>query len=215
MEIVRMILIIALGIVFAIASLVFGKIYYQKRFDKVLDIKFVWYIVLPCICGLSAYMFERYGYGITKEIRLLFLMAALFIIGEIDSREQIIPNKILIVLLILRTVLLIVDCICYPQEILAILLSAGLGMIYGSAVFLIARIFTKKSIGMGDIKLFGVIGYYLGSSSIFPALIVSLIVAMVYGLSRVIRKKMTVKDSISFGPSIAIGTILVMFLGVN
>lgn len=201
------------GIVTGLLTIYFGSRYYKGRFEKEIEkIKF-YYLLTALLCGMAGWLFFEYGYGITKALRLIILAAALVIIGKIDSLERIIPNLFILYLAVMRTIILVADCVGNMSQAGIILSSAVLGIVYGSVVFIIARIFAKGSIGMGDIKLFAVIGYYLGSTSVIPAIIMSLLVAMVYGIIMVCRKKMTMKDTISFGPYIAIGTILVIIIG--
>lgn len=190
--------------------------YYTKRFDEKIKNIYRIYICSAAICGMVGFLYstDAYGYGITKAIRYFVLIAALIMLGKIDNLKLIIPNGILIFLIIVRTIILVTDLIEHSSFAFLILSSAGLGIIYGSIVFLIVRLFAKKSIGMGDIKLLAVVGYYLGSTSIIPALVVSLIIAAVYSLIMLIRKKMTLKDTFSFAPYIAAGTIIILTLGV-
>lgn len=201
------------GIVTGFLTIYFGSRYYKGRFEKEIEKISLYYFFTVLLCGTAGWLFYEYGYDMTKALRLIILAAALVIIGKIDSLEKIIPNLFIAYLAVVRTILLVADCVGNMSQAGIILSAAVLGIIYGSVVFIIARIFAKGSIGMGDIKLFAVIGYYLGSTSVIPAIIMSLLVAMFYGIMMICRKKMTMKDTISFGPYIAIGTILVIIIG--
>lgn len=204
---------IIVGVVTGLLTIYFGSRYYKQRFEKEIEKIGVYCFFTALLCGTAGWLFYEYGYDITKALRLIILAAALVIIGKIDSLERIIPNLFIVYLAVMRTILLTADCVANMSQAGIILSAAVLGILYGSIVFIIARIFAKGSIGMGDIKLFAVIGYYLGSTSVIPAIIMSLLVAMVYGIIMICRKKMTIKDTISFGPYIAIGTIIVIIIG--
>ena len=99
-------------------------------------------------------------------------------------------------------------------DVMVIVLSSVLGIVYGSVIFLVIRLFSKDSIGMGDIKLFSVIGFYIGSTAILPAMFITSIFALVYGVVMIARKAISKKDTMSFGPFIAAGTIVTMILGI-
>lgn len=195
-------------------TLLGGSRYYQRRFEKEALFQIRHYIAYALLLGAAPFLFWDYGYGVLKILKLLILMSMLIVIGKIDKQERIIPNMLLLILIICRFLLLVGELLSYPQQGFVILLSIFLGMVYGSVIFLVAKLMVPKSIGMGDVKLFGVIGAYLGSSGIFQAMVVSLFIAMIYGLIMIVRKKLTMKDSLTFGPYIAIGTILVLILGV-
>ena len=76
----------------------------------------------------------------------------------------------------------------------------------------LCRICIKNSIGYGDIKLFIVIGLMLGLEGIWGAVFMSLLVSFFVALFLLICKKKKRTDSIPFGPAIALGTFLSVFL---
>ena len=96
---------------------------------------------------------------------------------------------------------------------LDILKSAGGGMLLGFLIFFLARIFSRKSVGMGDVKLAAVLGWYLGGSLIWFDIVVSLSLAALYSIVQLILKKLNMKDSIPLAPFFSVGTILILLLG--
>ena len=92
-------------------------------------------------------------------------------------------------------------------------LKAGGGMLLGFLIFLLARIFSRKSVGMGDVKLAAVLGWYLGGSLIWFDIVVSLSLAALYSIVQLILKKLNMKDSIPLAPFFSVGTILILLLG--
>ena len=99
----------------------------------------------------------------------MILAAALFFIAWIDHQSKRIPNRILKILLAVRTILLAAEWLTYPKLGLAVLLSALLGAAIGGGMFLIAHFISKGGVGMGDVKLFMVIGLLICQPSAFPA----------------------------------------------
>ena len=67
---------------------------------------------------------------------------------------------------------------------------------------------SKKGIGMGDVKLISVIGFYTGTAVLYAIIVFSLIACIVYSLIQMARKKVTAKSFVAFGPFVAIGTIV-------
>ena len=100
-----------------------------------------------------------------------------FFLGFIDQQKTIIPNKLLLFMFVIRAVILAGEITVKPSYWLDILKSAGGGMLLGFLIFFLARIFSRKSVGMGDVKLAAVLGWYLGGSLIWFDIVVSLSLA--------------------------------------
>lgn len=205
-----------LGSLILIGFNVLGNRYYVFRFKEKYDEKFIRWILYVLLGMVGGFLFTMYQYSAPKSIRMLCLMGGLIVVAKIDKQKTIIPNAILMLLLMIRVVIYVIECICMHDLMLIEMLtiSALVGGLLGALIFFVAKLIFPQGIGMGDVKLFAVIGLYIGQSSIFIAMILSLIVAMMCGLYQVFRKRITMKDSITFGPYIAVGTIIVMMIGV-
>ena len=70
----------------------------------------------------------------------------------------------------------------------------------------------KNSIGMGDIKLFAVMGLYQGLWGVINSVFFSLAASFVISIAFLITKKKGRKDSIAFAPSIFVGTVVAICL---
>lgn len=141
-------------------------------------------------------------------IRLLSLVLIMFPIGIIDARVTKIPNKILLFAMMLRIILFVPEFIISPEMVLYSFKECLIAMlVFGGFFFLIALIF-KNSIGMGDVKLFAVIGFYQGIWGGINSIFFSQLVAFFLAIILLITKKKNRNDSISFGPSALIGTMI-------
>ena len=158
--------------------------------------------------------FIAFSYGILKITRYLILFAALVVTSWIDWNQKRIPNKILLFLLAVRGCLLVLEGLCFSRYGLAVLLSALSGMVIGGGMFLLAHFISKGGVGMGDVKLFAVIGSYMGSGSIMAALFLSVMSSAGYSVLMLILKKIKLKEEIPFAPFALVGTILTMALGM-
>lgn len=163
--------------------------------------------------GLTA-EFCMLSYGLPKIVRYLILLAAMFVIAWIDWHDRRIPNKILILLLKTRGILLCVEWAVYPEYRLPLLFSALLGLLIGGGMFLLADVISKGGIGMGDIKLFAVVGSYMGSGSILAVIFLTVMVSAAYSAVMLLFKKVKWKEEIPFAPFILVGTVLTMALGM-
>jgi leader peptidase (prepilin peptidase)/N-methyltransferase len=190
-----------------------GGRYYQKRFGETLKGMKLTILFTALLCMAADLLFLLYGDEPIDRVKLVLLVGMLVMLARIDAEKMVIPNALLLALTGARTLLLFGECIQDMDYAVYRLMAAGLGILFGSVIFLIVRNFAKGCIGMGDIKLFAVIGYFLGSGAILQTMLASSGLALVFGIWQVARKKITMKDSISFGPYIAAGTILVVMMG--
>ena len=97
---------------------------------------------------------------------------------------------------------------------MAILISSVFGALIGGGIFLLAHFISKGGVGMGDVKLFAVIGFYVGNGSIMAAAFLSVMAGAVYSITMLLFKKIKLKEEIPFAPFIFVGTILTMALGM-
>jgi leader peptidase (prepilin peptidase) / N-methyltransferase len=164
------------------------------------------YPVMELLCGLL-FVFAYYKIGPEVELVVaLTLISLLLIITVSDLAYMIIPNKVLIVFL----VLFIVERIFIPlKSWYDPLLGAGVGF---GLLFLIGVI-SKGGMGGGDIKLFGVLGLALGWSSILLTFFFAALIGTVVGIIGMLLGKVKRKKPIPFGPSIAAGSLLAYFYG--
>lgn len=179
------------------------------------DKKFRMFLIaaLAVIVGLLL-EFYVFSYGIWKVLRYLVLTAALFFIAWIDQKSKRIPNQALKILLTVRGILLVFEWLAYPELGLAVLISVVLGALMGGGLFLLAHFISKGGVGMGDVKLFIVIGLYMGSGSIMAAVFLSVMASALYSIVMLLLKKIKLKEEIPFAPFIFIGTVLTMALGM-
>lgn len=164
--------------------------------------------------GVLVAEFRIFSYSLLKIIRYLILAESMFLIAWIDQHEKRIPNRILGMLLIIRLLLLLGEWICFPGLGLSLLISSLLGLLAGGGMLLLVHFISKGGIGMGDVKLLGVIGAYVGISGIMPITFLAVLVSAVYSIVLLIRKKIKLKEEIPFAPFVLAGTLLAMALGI-
>jgi len=80
--------------------------------------------------------------------------------------------------------------------------------------FLLPALLSKKGMGMGDVKLAGVLGLYLGAD-VAPALFIALILGVVVGVAIIGKAGVTAgrKVKVPFGPFMAAGAVIAFFAG--
>ena len=132
--------------------------------------------------------------------------AALVTITAIDLEHRIIPNRILLPMAVYGAVL---SVLVRPEQLpeLAIAAAGAFGF------FLVAALAYPAGMGMGDVKLAGVMGLYLGVS-VVPALFVVFVSGTVVGLVIMAREGAGArKKGVPFGPFLALGGLVGLLAG--
>ena len=97
-----------------------------------------------------------------SQIKLLVLVLIIFPIAAIDLKLQKIPNCFILSALVIRGLIYIAEFIISVPAAFSTLKDGFLGAIILGGFFLLLLLIFKNSIGMGDIKLFVVMGLYQG-----------------------------------------------------
>ena len=123
-----------------------------------------YFVVIALVCGGFIYLFQTKYIDTTTmhQIKLLTLVLILIPTAVVDYFVQLIPNVFMLGALGIRITLYFVEFMLSPEyawitvkdNLLAV------GIICG--FFLLILLLFKNSIGMGDIKLFAIMGLYQG-----------------------------------------------------
>jgi leader peptidase (prepilin peptidase)/N-methyltransferase len=164
----------------------------------------------PVVEAVTAVLYAlcvvRFGVG-TELILPLLLVTLLVPVAAIDLEHRVIPNVLVgPAALLALGVALAVDAGSVPERIIAGLAAGGL--------LLIAALAYPSGMGMGDVKLAGVMGFLLGRS-VGPAMLVALVAGTVAGMAVMARKGVREgrKTAVPFGPFLALGGLVGLFAG--
>ncbi len=137
----------------------------------------------------------------------LALVVTLVPVTFIDLDHRIIPNVIVGPSAVAALVILaLTDSGAIVDHLIAGAAAGGF--------FFLAALAYPRGMGMGDVKLAGVLGLYLGSS-VAPALLAAMLSGTIVGAA-IIARKGTVegrKTAIPFGPFLALGALVGLFVG--
>jgi leader peptidase (prepilin peptidase) / N-methyltransferase len=146
------------------------------------------------------------GNAATIVLNVTFILL-LVPIALIDVEHRIIPNRLTalgaMLALAIGTAL---DPSGEPERLIA-------GVAAGGAL-LLAALAHPGGMGMGDVKLAGVMGLFLGSA-VAPAMLVALFAGVLFGALVAARKgaRAARKTAIPFGPFLAFGSLVAVFAG--
>ena len=137
----------------------------------------------------------------------LILVTALVPIVLIDLEHRLIPNLITGPAAVAAIVAgLALDLDGVPEQLIAGAAAGGF--------FLLAALAYPRGMGMGDVKLAGLMGLCLGKA-VAPALMIALVAGVVVGGIVIARLGATAgrKTAVPFGPFLALGAIVALFAG--
>ena len=159
-----------------------------------------------------------YGFFPKEEAVLRALINAemcqwLLLIGYIDLKEKIIPNSMILVGLIFWVLVVLVNIFVgkVPAKDILMFSIVGAGI---SFILLIIALIVKSALGMGDVKMFLVIGLLYGLVDTYSILLFSVIVMAIVSIILLLIKKATRKTAIPMAPFTAIGFLLSILAGL-
>lgn len=176
-------------------------------------------IILTVVVGLLSIIFFLYSWFFANATFLKsFMNAETFIwismLGYIDYKEKIIPNKLILIGIGFWFVLSLLEIFVahtpWKQVILFSLIGAG---ICGGVLLVIALI-VKSALGMGDVKMFAVIGLLYGITNTYSILLFSILIMAAVSFVLLITKKVTRKAAIPMAPFVVLGFMISVLLGM-
>ncbi|HEY3373851.1 MAG TPA: prepilin peptidase [Candidatus Aquicultor sp.] len=162
-----------------------------------------------------------YRFGLSSQLAgALFFVTVLTVLSAIDYDTKTLPDKLLLPSIGLSALALLL----YPIQIDALPLIAGsgvlramFGFVAGGGLLLIVAllgmlVFKREAMGGGDIKLAAFMGLYLGGYVVL-AIFIGTFLGTLAGTALMARGKAESKSSMPFGPFLAAGAIVTIFIG--
>ncbi|MCK4592976.1 prepilin peptidase [bacterium] len=152
-------------------------------------------------------IFAVEGYTFAGVVGCL-LFTGLLVAAMTDLTEGIIPNKLCLGLGIIGLAVSFYPFGLEPLDsLLGALVGGGLLLIFA----LLGRlVFKREAMGGGDLKLLAAAGAFLGWKLVLVAAFIAVVAGAVYG---VIYKLVTKKETLPFGPFIALGAMTAYLAG--
>ena len=153
------------------------------------------------VAALSFAKFEDIGQALVGAI----FSGVLVVLAAIDLEQRIIPNRIV---LPAGVVVLAGNAVVDADSAWEYVISAGVAL----AVALVISLASRGGLGMGDTKLCFLLGAGLGWN-VIDALLLACIGAFVAAVTILVRRGMgSRKETFPFGPFLALGGIVALFL---
>ena len=163
----------------------------------------------PLIEALTAVVFAGIVAvrGVEERLVLDLPFAAMLIaVAAIDLEHRIVPNRILAPLAVYAVpAVAFVDLGALPEHLIAAAAAF--------AVLLAAALAYPAGMGMGDVKLVGVMGLFLGSA-VAPAMLIGFAAGSVVGVALLVRHGAEArKRAVPFAPFLALGGLIGVLAG--
>jgi leader peptidase (prepilin peptidase)/N-methyltransferase len=164
------------------------------------------YPLVEALTGL-AFAAVALVFGAEGELALYLPFTALLIaVAAIDLDHRIVPNKLLAPAAVWAVAAWAVVDLGYLPE--ALLAGAGAFLF-----LLLAALAYPAGMGMGDVKLAGVMGLYLGLS-VIPALLVAFLAGAIVGIALIARQGSDARKlGVPFAPFMALGGFVGLLAG--
>lgn len=170
-------------------------------------------VMIVIAVGLSLFITAFYsGNTFLFTLKRVIMLALLWPVAYTDFKAYRIPNLFILSGLAARGVVLVAELIWERENLISVLVTELAAAVILFLVAVLCAVIVKNSIGGGDMKLFVVMGLLLGLQGTWGAIFVSLIVSFIVAVTLLITRKKTRKDAIPFGPALAVGTYLSIFL---
>jgi leader peptidase (prepilin peptidase) / N-methyltransferase len=163
----------------------------------------------PIVEALTAATFVAVALvrGVDADLLLeLPFAATLVTVAAIDLEHRIVPNRIVVPAAVFAVAAAV---FVEPSQIPNLLTAGGIAF----AALLVAALAYPAGMGMGDVKLAGVMGLYLGAA-VAPALLAAFAVGAAVGVVILAREGATArKKGVPFAPFMAIGGFIGLLAG--
>ena len=174
------------------------------------------YALVELLTGLLfVLVYGVYGPNLIT-IYYFLLVSLLVIITFIDLDHYIIPDGLVIFGSVGAVIFNILGLGAGIKDSLLGGLICGGGMLV--LIYLIELILRKEVMGGGDIKLFGMVGLFLGVKLGLLTILLSVYVGAIYGVGNIIYsrfKKKEFNSMIPYGPFISVGALLSILYGMS
>ena len=162
------------------------------------------------------FAFLYWHYGLSTELGVMAFYACLFtIIFVIDLEHGLILNKAVYPGIVVALLLSLLPHPWLTQWVVAGIANAALGGAVGFVILFLIAIVSRGGMGWGDVKLAALIGLATGFPLVFFSLIMGAILGGIVAVALMIAKKKTRRETIPFGPFLAVAAMITLLWGSN
>lgn len=195
------------------------KILSKTNFKEYLSTATPKYLLMVIHIFIYIGILLRYGVSDINTIKYMILTPMIVSAFYIDSKRQIIPNRLTLTIFEIGLVFMFIQGTSNLNSAISMIQ----GMVAGSTIFLGitlvgGAIFGKETMGFGDVKMMGALGLFFGFQGIIAVAILAFLIAAIYSIGLLIVQKIRnneLVEYIAFGPFIVIAAFVVTFIPLD
>lgn len=174
--------------------------------DKDIKIKMtpmIWAVILVAglLSGVGNYWLHH---DVVSGIQVTMIVGLLAYMSMVDIQLHMAPDWISVCIFLWA---LPSAAIAIVNHEYAKAISMGVGLLVCFVPLILAAMFSKGGIGGADIKMMMALGFYLGASKAFLALLAGLVLAVVFNGIRILTKRANKEDKFALIPYLALGSL--------
>lgn len=163
--------------------------------------------------ALAAVSYRIYGGDCWHYVKLLFAYDWLISAAYLDGKTRRIPNRWILYGLAAWAAF----CLLEGKDNghwARLLWQALSGALLGGGIFMAGSLLRRGGMGMGDVKLYLVLGLMTGPQGVFNVLLIALVCALVYSLIMMAAGRVGRKDRIPIGPFTLLAMVAAILAGL-
>jgi leader peptidase (prepilin peptidase)/N-methyltransferase len=155
-------------------------------------------------------------FSLSPELGIMIFYACLFIvIFVVDLEQGLILNKVVYPGMVVALLLALLPQPWLTRWVVTGVANTALGGGIGFVIFFLIAIISRGGMGWGDVKLVALIGLATGFPLVFLAIIMGAILGGIVAVALVIAKKRKRRQTIPFGPFLALAAMITLLWGSN
>lgn len=158
--------------------------------------------------GVACYMSGSKNEAILSIANALAMLSVLWACAWSDAKAYIIPNRVLLLGLVMRAVIIAAESLSTPEKLGYILISSFVASVALLIVSMLCRLISSKAIGFGDIKLLALMGLFLKTDGVWDVMLCSMVASFLFSLYLLIFKKANRQTEIPFAPLLLAGMLI-------
>ena len=169
-----------------------------------------WQVYGPVALAAALFALFAWRYGATPVLLIRSLWVAVLVqVIFFDFEHRLILDRVLVPSAAAALLLSLLT----PQLgwLQALVTGVGTGLVFLAIAMLGGFVFKAEAMGLGDVKFSVVIGLMLGFPAVLSAVLSGVILAGLVAVALVLLRVRTMKDSIAYGPFLAMGTLLALY----
>jgi leader peptidase (prepilin peptidase)/N-methyltransferase len=169
-----------------------------------------WQVYGPAALTAALFALFAWRYGTTPVLLIRSLWVAVLVqVIFFDFEHRLILDRVLVPSAAAALLLSLLT----PQLgwVQALVTGVGTGLVFLAIAMLGGLVFKAEAMGLGDVKFSVVIGLMLGFPAVLSAVLSGVILAGLVAVALVLLRVRTMKDSIAYGPFLAMGTLLALY----